>query len=320
MAKNDASVSNQSDGEFFALEKTGRDGVSQMLDKMHGEIIGAAAASIQRQPSVWMQRAFLYVVNNENMKDVISHRRGIYSIYKCFLKASQMGLQLGGQFPHAHLVPFSNRDNGGKKEAELIPTADGYRFAAVHGPQPVLRDATFRPVYESDEISIDQGRGEVSHKVKPGVERGKILGVYGKLEKLDGSAAVEWVSVDDIIAVRDNHSAAWKNNRPTGWKSDFEQMALKTAAKRILKPYAAEAEGLSMLLAADEIESDPQPQPPRDVTDRMQTRLDDRLGAIDDPIDTVDDPEPESEPSAEREPEEKTQPQTSENADGPDLF
>ncbi|MFW6312813.1 MAG: recombinase RecT [Spirochaetota bacterium] len=310
---------NQSEGEFFALEKTGRDGVKMMIDRMHDEIIGAAAAQVQQQPSVWMQRAFLSVVNNDNLKDVLGHKRGIYSIYKAFAKAAQMGIQLGGQFPHAYLIPFKNKDNGYRPEAEMIVTAEGYRFAACHGSQPVLRDAIFRPVYEGDDVAIDQGKGEVSHRVTPGKERGKLLGVYGKLERPDGSTLVEWVPIEDIHAVRDNHSLAWQKGWDTAWKTDPEAMAMKTAAKRILKRYAAESEGLAMLMAADaEAElRETAPREPRDVTDRTTDRLEKRIGGMTPPAEPEPEPE-EEQPASGEEPAEQFEEDAPEQSTGGD--
>lgn len=293
---------NQSEGEFFAIEKQGRDGVQEMIDRMGGEIVEAAAAHVRQHSGVWLQRAMLSVVNNPQMKDVLSHRRGMYSVYKCFAKAAQMGLQLGGQFPHAHLVPFGNKSNNYAKEAELVPTAEGYRFAAVHGAQPVLRDVVVRPVYEGDDISIDQGKGTVSHKVDPTKERGKMLGVYGILTRLDGGTVVEWLSLNEVHKVRNAHSLAWQKGWDTAWKSDPEAMAMKTAAKRFLKPYAAEAEGLAMLMATEDVDGeDPPASSPRDVTDRTNARLDERLGDMPSAPEAASEPPPERNVSHEQE-------------------
>jgi recombinational DNA repair protein RecT len=272
---------NQTDGEYFAVVETGRRGMEQALDAMHDELMAVAAAPVQQQGDTWKQRALAYVTGNESLRDVLGHKRGIWSVYQSLAQMAQLGLQPGGHFPHAYLVPFAPQ-KGAKKLAQPIITAEGYLFAAKHGPQAVIDDATYAAVREGDSIGIDQAKGEVSHQIDPLSERGKVLGVWVRIMPLKGSPQVKWYSRDDLIAVRDKRSLSWRfDQKNSPWATDEEAMMVKTAVKRALKPWAAEAEGLAMLYSDDE-----EPMPPaqeraeRDVTDRAGHAVDSMLGVL----------------------------------------
>jgi recombinational DNA repair protein RecT len=262
---------NQSEGEFFALVGTGRKGVEDALAKTWPEIASVAAVSIREAGDLWKSRAFLYVANNENLMEVIGSRKGIYSVVKCWEKAATMGVWFGGQFPMAHLVPF--KDKGGTKQAELIITADGYKHTAKHGPQPVIRDLQYGVVRDGDSITIDQTEGKVHHVMDPLKPRGKVLGVWGIITQIDGREVACWMSYGDIIKIRDTHSIKWKYDKSGPWLDDEEMMCVKTAIKRFLRSYAAEAEGLAQMYAEGNDEYIPPEPPSREVSERVSKRM-----------------------------------------------
>jgi phage RecT family recombinase len=277
---------NQTEGEYFAVVETGRKGVEQALDTMHDELMAVAAAPVRKQGESWKARALATVTANDGLRDVLAHKRGIWSIYQSLARAAQMGLQIGGNFPHAYLVPFAPQ-KGAKKQAQLIITAEGYLFAAKHGPQPVIKDATYAAVRDGDEISIDQAKGSVSHRVNPLADRGEVLGVWVQVQPIGAQPVVKWYTKAELIKVRDERSLSWKFDKSRSpWSTDEEAMLVKTAVKRALKPYAAEAEGLSMLYADDETpgEAEP-PRAERDVTDRASGAIDAMMGSVADDAD-----------------------------------
>lgn len=264
--------SNQTGEEFFAITATGRAGVKDMIAKMGDEIWSVAPPAIQSQRDTWFKRAFVALVNNDALKDVLATKTGVFSVYKSLAKAAGMGLQIGGHVPQAHLVPFQGK-------AELIVSAEGYRHAAVNGPAPVLEAFEVRPVYDGEAFRIDFAAAEVQHSYDGKAERGKLLGVYGIMTRTDGRREVAYMTRTEIEAIRDGHSSAYKNGRQTPWKSDFDMMAVKTATKRFLRPYAAESEGLALLYQQDQepaqVAQEIEPvAAPRDVTERMASRLD----------------------------------------------
>lgn len=82
-------------------------------------------------------------------------------------------------------------------------------------------------------------------------------------------------------------------------------MLVKTAVKKALKPFAAEAEGLAMMYAEDET-GGPQasddteyPAPPRNVTDRAGGVLDSAMGAMAADMDATPEPDPEPDQGSE---------------------
>lgn len=263
---------NQSEAEVFAVTTTGRRGLDEAVEKMRPEIMAMAAPNVAKAGSSWMQRAVISVYQNDALTEVLKTRTGLFSVVKCFERAATMGLQIGGQFPHAHLVPFQGK-------AELIVSADGYKFAALHGPGAVLAGFEYHRVYEADKIRIDIGAAKVDHSIDPMTERGRLIGFYGIMTRSDGSRLIDYMSKADTLKVRDAHSGAYKAGRSTPWKTDEDAMAEKTAVKRFLRRFAAESEGLSMLYGQeDEGEYIP---PPRDVSERMADRLEDRTEKID---------------------------------------
>lgn len=304
-----------------ADQETGRPGLERALTVMSGELQALAAAPIVGQMETWKARAIAYVFSNDALQEVASHRRGIFSIYQALAKAAQMGLQVGGHFPHVYLVPFAPEKNA-PKIAQPVVTAEGYIFATKHGPQPVVKDVSYAVVREGDTITIDQAAGEVRHTVNPLVDRGKPLGVWVRVVPLHSRPSVIWYGYADLIAVRNARSISWKYAADRSpWKTDEEAMLMKTAVKKALRPYAAEAEGLSMLYSEDDggamptgLPAGPDPEP-RDVTDRAGAVLTAALAGMGDP---EPDPEPQPEPDTEPEPTADPDPKQ-EGADG-DLF
>jgi phage RecT family recombinase len=304
---------NQTEKESFAVATVGRKGVEEMLDKMGGEILSVASAQVQKMGPQWLQRSMLYVVNTPALSEVVQSKTGIFSIYKCFLKASQMGIMLGGQFPHAHLVPYKDK-NAGTVSAEIIVTADGYKHSAKHGQVPVIRDIRYGVVRSNDKVKIDDAAGEVIHEYDPLSDRGKIAGVWGVIEPVDGGPVARWMSYTDILAIRDTHSTKWKYDKSGPWRDDEEMMCIKTAAKRFLKPFAAEAEGLAMALSdGDDYDVPPPDSTPRNVTERAASHLDAAAKGFD------PDPPVETKPAEKMEPA-NPEPVKNAQADAGDLF
>lgn len=259
---------NQNEAEFFAVATVGRRGLEEMTDKMGGEIMAIAAKSVADAGPTWMKRAVVAIANDEKLADVLKTKTGLFSIYKGLAKAATMGLQIGGQFPQAYLTGF-----GGK--AELVVSAEGFKHTAVHGPGAVLSDMTIRRVYEGEEFAIDFSENAVRHSYDGKSERGKLVGVYGIMTRTDGERVVDYMTRAEALRIRDAHSKAYKSGSGP-WKTDEDAMIEKTAAKKFLRKYAAEAEGLAMLFGQD-TDDDPEPEftpPPRDVSDRMAAHLD----------------------------------------------
>lgn len=268
--------------EFFAVAVTGRKGLDTMAEKMGSEIMAVAAKPIREMGQTWIKRAIVSIANNDKLADVIKSREGLFSVYKALGRAATMGLQIGGQFPHAHFTPF-------KDKVELIVSVEGFRHAATSGPGAVLLDFDVRRVYDGEQVKIDVGAAKVDHVIDVTKDRGKLIGVYGILTLLDGSKAVDYMTAAEALKIRDNHSFAYQKGYSTPWKTDEEAMIEKTAAKKFLRKYAAQAEGLAMLYGNEE-EAPTSP----DVSDRMTGHLEKKIKQAEAVTVTTQEPEAET--------------------------
>ncbi len=265
---NQPQTKNQTESEFFNLAGTGRKGIEDMFHKMGDEIKAVSTPNISKDFDTWKIRALVEIANDDNLKGIIGTRAGIFSIYQGIAKAATMGLQIGGQFPHAYFVPM-----GGK--AVLIPSQDGYSFMATYGPGRVLKIAPeLHEVHEKDEFRIDDAARTYVHNFKPFGDRGKLVGFFTVLEYVDGRKMIPYVTMSQVEEIEQGYG----NLSSPAYKKSKLDMDKKTAMKKLLKPVAKEAEGLAMMMALDDWQYAPPVEPigpdMRDVTERVGDRLD----------------------------------------------
>jgi phage RecT family recombinase len=150
------------------------------------------------------------------------------SLRDAVLKAATYGLLPGRD---CHLLPFSNRRKGGKKEATYVPNYFGVILALMRSGK--VRRAFAHPVHEGDEWGFDMFQDRPIHKpaVTLGTQPGRELFYYGAVMFHDGSCAFEVVSLDDIEAVMKRAPA--HDSGP--WVTDRVMMCRKTALKRVAK-------------------------------------------------------------------------------------
>jgi len=91
---------------------------------------------------------------------------------------------------------------------------------------------------------------------------------------IDGRRMIPHVTIADVERIEQNYG----NTGNPAYKKSPHEMHQKTAMKKLLKPAAREAEGLSMMLTLDNYEYTPPLEPlepdMRDVTERMGDKLD----------------------------------------------
>lgn len=291
-----AAKGNQSEGEFFAVVGTGRAGVSDMLEKMGGEIQAISAPNVGKSFDVWKARALIEIANRDELKDVLQTRPGIFSVYKALTKCATLGLQIGGQFPHAYFVPKEGK-------AMLVVTAEGYAFAAVHGPGAVLAAVPkLEHVYDKDKLIVNGAEGTVKHDFAPFGDRGKLVGYYMILEYKDEHREVATITRAEVEKVSEGYSTKTfsSGKEAPAWKKSAEAMYDKIASKQLLKKPTKEAEGLAMLLGLDEYDTPEYTPPPRDIEDRMGSRLDEAARDVTGSAEESEEPEGEPEPEGEK--------------------
>lgn len=296
---------NQTSGEFFAIVSTGRKGVEEMFAKMGGEMQSIAAPNVQKNFDTWSQRAIVEMTSREELAPVLACKTGVFSVYKILAKAATMGLQIGGQYPQAYLVP---KKKNGNSEAILVPTAEGLAFISAHGPGAVLTSIPeLVRVYEQDEFRLDKAAATVKHvPANPFGDAGKLAGYYMILHYTDGHTEVQTIARKKVESISEAYSTkTFPSGDAPAWKKSPEEMFDKIAAKQLLKKPSKESEGLAMLMSLDDYDAQeytpPAEDPPmRDVTERASKILDKAT-----PTGNGRDPDPTPEPKSAPAPEPK---------------
>jgi recombination protein RecT len=145
----------------------------------------------------------------------------------------------GGAWP----VPFKNGSTG-QYECQFIPDWRGMIFVAKKTGQ--ITDAKGVTVHENDQFEYEEGDEPFIRHIPNIKNPGKPIAFYCMLKFPDGSKSPTVMTLAEIEAIRNRSKA--KNDGP--WKTDFEQMAIKTVVKRALKRFAGSPE-LDYAMAMD---------------------------------------------------------------------
>lgn len=152
------------------------------------------------------------------------------SLFGAVMQCAQLGLE-PGVLGEAYIVPFKGR-------AQLIPGYQGLIKLAYQSGE--IRSIWAYAVRERDTFEVELGTEQKVVHVPlkrqngfpaPEEERGEIVGVYAGAELATGGKAIALMTVEEIQRVRGRSAAS--NSGP--WATDFEQMALKTALRRLFK-------------------------------------------------------------------------------------
>lgn len=150
------------------------------------------------------------------------------SFLGALMTASQLGLE-PGPLGLAYLVPYG-------KQCTFIPGYRGLIQLARNSGQ--LVDVWAEIVYEKDTFKQTLGlHRDLVHEPAEG-ERGKPVRVYAAAELRDGGRPFVVMTFSEVEAIRARSRAG--NNGP--WKTDWAEMAKKTAIRRLSKwlPLSAE--------------------------------------------------------------------------------
>jgi recombination protein RecT len=160
------------------------------------------------------------------------------SVLSAVYQAVQLGLTLDGR--HAHLVPFRDGD---KKVCTLVPDYKGLIQLALKSK--IVTAITLETVCENDDFQWD--RGVITrHTVDWRSPRGEAYAWYAIAKMAGGGEACVVLPRSEVEAIR---ARSKKGSKQSPWDTDFNEMAKKTAFKRLAKvlpltPEFAEAERL----------------------------------------------------------------------------
>lgn len=150
------------------------------------------------------------------------------SIFSSLLTCAQLGLSLDGR--EAHLVPFG-------RDCTLVPDYKGLVRLVIQSGSVSHVHADV--VCENDDFDFDRGR-VLRHRIDLRRPRGAVYAAYAFAVFTGGTEKAEVMSLEEVNAIRTRGRS--KQNSP--WSTDFNEMAKKTAFKRLCKwlPLAPEAQ------------------------------------------------------------------------------
>ncbi len=152
------------------------------------------------------------------------------SILRSMMQSAELGLEVCSGKNEAYLVP---RWNGKTKalEATFLPGYQGLiKLARESG---AVRNVEARIVHSKDFFEVEQGTAPViRHRPSFEKDRGEIMAVYAVAFLPDGGSQFEVMARYEVDEIRDR-SKDKADFSP--WKSDYSEMARKTAVRRLAK-------------------------------------------------------------------------------------
>jgi len=158
------------------------------------------------------------------------------SVLGSIIQAAQLGLEPDGALGHAYLVPFWNS----KKKTYECQLIVGYRgMLDIAGRSGRVSSISARVVREMDHFDYAYGLNErLEHRLADG-ERGKATHVYAVAQLVGGGHQMEVLTIRDIEKTMESSSGYQaymaKKIFDTPWVSNWDDMARKTAARKLFK-------------------------------------------------------------------------------------
>ena len=147
------------------------------------------------------------------------------SFFNSLLTLSQLGLEPDGRL--AHLIPFENRKRQ-ITECQLIIDYKGLVDLAMRSG--TVANIHADKVCENDVFEFDRGT-IVKHAIDFKQPRGKAYAYYALVRFKDGSEKCEVMPLDEVKGIQSRSRAGQSGP----WQSDFDEMAKKTAFRRLSK-------------------------------------------------------------------------------------
>jgi recombination protein RecT len=207
------------------------------------------------------------------------------SLFGGLIQVAQLGLELGGPAGQAYLLPF-------KAEATLCI---GYKGFVTLAHRAGAKSFTPRVVRAGDTFGIEYGtRAELRHvpKFPPSDE---VIGYYAVIHTPNGGVDFEYLTREQAEA----HKARYALAKTGPWATNFDEMAMKTAIRKLAKRVPLSVEWVAaasldemadegvpqQLAAAVVIEGEPEKPQLRDRLDRATGKKPpaDHVPGVDDP-------------------------------------
>lgn len=199
--------------------------IRDLLGKMSSEI--AKALPKHMTPDRMIRVAATAIIKNPDLMKCSD-----VSLCKAVTEASQLGLDLDGVLGQAYLVPYGN-------VCQLIPGYRGLIMLARRSGE--ILDIAAELVYARDVFKIQKGsEPKLVHEPTLENDRGPVIGAYAIAFLKGAMPHYEFMRTDEIEAIKARSKASTKGP----WRTDWGEMAKKTATRRLCKwlPMSVELE------------------------------------------------------------------------------
>lgn len=184
------------------------------------------------RPEAYIEAALMAAVKTPQLFNCTPESVAL-SLRQC----AQTGLEIGRT---AHLVPFG-------QDCTFVPDYKGLiELATATGKVASIR---VRSVYEGEEFFYGEtiSGPDLRHTPRMTGVGGKIVGAYAIADLRFNRYKVEWMTAEEIDAIRKAKSKSWKNGELTDW------YARKTVVRKLCKTLPSNAK-LQQALAFDDTE------------------------------------------------------------------
>lgn len=170
------------------------------------------------------------------------------SFFGAILQCSQLGLEPGSALGHAYMIPRKRKD--GSYEVTLQIGYQGM-LDLVERDGRLTIEANL--VFSNELFDIDLGTdAKIVHKPCLTGDRGNLLGAYAIARYKDGAKKFRFISIDEIEEAK----TAAKIRDFSPWNTHYNEMARKTAVRRLYKMLPKSTEIARVLELEDKIDID----------------------------------------------------------------
>lgn len=151
------------------------------------------------------------------------------SFLSALMNAAQLGLEPNTPLGQAYLIPYQNHN---RLECQFQIGYKGMIDLAYRNER--MQSIEAHTVYRNDEFYYEFGLNPTLKHIPTWEDRGEIVGFYAVFRLDNGGCHFEVMSKSDVDAYAAMYSRAYTSDY-SPWKTNYEQMALKTVLKRLLK-------------------------------------------------------------------------------------
>jgi recombination protein RecT len=163
------------------------------------------------------------------------------------LKAATLKLPINKQLGFAYIVPY--RNNKGQMIPQFQLGYKGYIQLAMRTGQ--YKNLNAGVVYEGIKVHKDLLTGEIHFTGEPTSD--KPQGYFAYMELINGFKKTVYMTHAEMVAHAKRYSKSYHSDN-SAWKTNFEEMALKTVLRRLLSKYGMLSTEMITALESDKDE------------------------------------------------------------------